>query len=87
MAGEKGSKESGERIMKVAFLNWVDPSWLRGWVYDVAHGSHPMIVAQDALDDAEEEGVELIENQEDIRYILEDEAMDEYDFEPGEKEK
>jgi hypothetical protein len=72
--------------MKVSFLSWVDPSWLSGWVYEVAHGSHPMILAQDALDQAEEEGVELAENQEDIRHILEDEATEDYDFEPGEFE-
>tara|TARA_R100001244_G_scaffold122768_1_gene92414 strand:- start:175 stop:423 length:249 start_codon:yes stop_codon:yes gene_type:complete len=59
---------------------------LLGWVHEVAHGSHPMILAQDALDNAEEDGVELIENQEDIRHILEDEATEKYGFEPGEFE-
>ncbi len=72
--------------MKVAFLNWVDPVWLSEWVYDVAHGSHPMIVADEALDQAELWGVELAESQEDIRYILEDQATEDYDFEPGEFE-
>jgi glycine/D-amino acid oxidase-like deaminating enzyme len=59
---------------------------LLGWVYEVAHRAHPMIVAQDILDQAEEDGVELIENQEDIRHILEDEATENYGFEKGEFE-